>query len=111
MLSPEQAAIVCLERLDAGFFKALGEPARVALLRALILKRRADVGSLAELVPQDRSVVTRHLQVLERARLVRSETEGRHTFYVIDNEGVLSQLKDLVALFESLGPICCPETK
>jgi DNA-binding transcriptional ArsR family regulator len=108
MLSPDRAAVVCLEKLDAALFKALGEPARVALLRALILKQRADVGTLAELVPQDRSVVTRHLQVLERAKLVRGEVEGRHTFYAIDGEGVLSQLKDLVALFESLGPVCCP---
>ncbi|GAA6140657.1 metalloregulator ArsR/SmtB family transcription factor [Hydrogenophaga sp. 5NK40-0174] len=111
MTPAEKAAITCLERLDSGFFKALGEPARVALLRALILKQRADVGSLADMVPQERSVVTRHLQVMERARLVRSEAEGRHTYYAIDNEGVLAQLKDLVNLFESLGPLCCPPGK
>ena len=108
MSTPDRAAIACLEKLDATFFKALGEPARVALLRALILTQRADVGTLAQMVPQDRSVVTRHLQVLERAKMVRSEVEGRHTFYAIDGEGVLSQLKELMALFESLGSVCCP---
>lgn len=108
MPTEEEAAIACLEKLDATFFKALGEPARVSILRALILLRRADVGTLAQGMPQERSVVTRHLQVLERARLVRSQTEGRHTVYEIDGAGVLAQLKDLVTLFERLGPLCCP---
>ena len=108
MDSRESAAAACLEALDTDLFKALAEPARVAILRALILGGRMDVGTLALQVPQDRSVVARHLQFLERAKLLRSATEGRHTFYEINGRGVVQQLESLVALFRSLAPLCCP---
>jgi len=109
MTSPrETAAAACIDALDSAFFKALSEPARVAILRVLVLQGRADVGSIAEQVPQDRSVVARHLQVLERARILRSETEGRHTFYAIDGDGVLEQMKALTTLLQTLQPLCCP---
>ena len=104
----ETAAAACIDALDSAFFKALSEPARVAILRVLVLQGRTDVGSIAEQVPQDRSVVARHLQVLERARILRSATEGRHTFYAIDGDGVLEQMKALTALLQTLQPLCCP---
>jgi DNA-binding transcriptional ArsR family regulator len=105
----EEAAAACLDALDGPFLKALAEPARVALLRVLILRGRLDVGSIAAEVPQDRSVVARHLQLLERSKVLRSSTEGRHTFYEIDGPGVLGQLESLLKLFQKLSPICCPK--
>lgn len=108
MTTRREAAAECLEALDATFFKALAEPARIAILRILILNGRADVGSIANELPQDRSVIARHLQVLERARLLRSSVDGRHTFYEIDGKGVIDQLEKLLALLRKLTPICCP---
>lgn len=105
----EAAAAACLDALEGSFFKAVSEPARVAILRVLILHGRSDVGSIADRVPQDRSVVARHLQILERARLLRASTEGRHTFYELDGEGILSQLQALVKLFQKISPLCCPK--
>jgi DNA-binding transcriptional ArsR family regulator len=108
MSTRREAAAACLEALDATFFKALSEPARIAIIRHLILEGRSDVGSIAAQLPQDRSVIARHLQVLERAKLLRSTNEGRHTFYEIDGPGTMDQLERLLALFRKLGPICCP---
>jgi DNA-binding transcriptional ArsR family regulator len=104
----EAVAAACLEAIDGAFFRALAEPARVAILRTLIVKGRADVGTIANDAPHDRSVTTRHLRVLEAARLVRSTREGRHTYYELDGEGALAHLEGMVALFKSLVPICCP---
>lgn len=104
----EAVAAACLEAIDGAFFRALAEPARVAILRTLIVKGRADVGTIAKDAPHDRSVTTRHLRVLEAARLVRSTREGRHTFYELDGEGTLAHLEGMAALFKSLVPICCP---
>ena len=104
----EQAAQACLDILDTTFFKALCEPARIRVLRELVLKGRADVGSLASGLPQDRSVITRHLQVMERAGLVRSATEGRYTFYEIDAAAILRRLDDMTTLIRRLSPLCCP---
>jgi len=103
-----QAAQACLEILDTTFFKALCEPARIRVLRELVLKGRADVGSLASGLPQDRSVITRHLQVMERAGLVRSATEGRYTYYEIDAAAILRRLDEMTTLIRKLSPLCCP---
>lgn len=106
--SREEAAEACVEILDTTFFKALCEPARVALLRELVLKGRSDVGTIAATVPQDRSVVARHLQVMERAGLVTAETEGRNTFYEIDAAAILERLEEMTGLVRGLRAICCP---
>ncbi|MCU7374995.1 hypothetical protein PEC18_30230 [Paucibacter sp. O1-1] len=56
------------QTLDTAFFRALCEPARVELLAALIAKGPTDINALADAVPQDRSVVSRHLKVPGRRR-------------------------------------------
>jgi DNA-binding transcriptional ArsR family regulator len=100
-------AAACLQAIDGAFFRALSEPARVDILRTLIVKGRADVGTIASEAARDRSVTTRHLQVLEAAGLLRSEREGRHTFYELDGERVLGQLEQLVVVFRSIASTCC----
>jgi DNA-binding transcriptional ArsR family regulator len=107
---PERAsaAAACLHAIDGAFFRALSEPARVDLVRALILSGRSDVGTIAKGTPRDRSVTTRHLQVLEAAGILRSDREGRHTYYEIDGARVLAQLEQLVVLFRTVVPACCP---
>jgi DNA-binding transcriptional ArsR family regulator len=105
---PSVAANACLAALDSAMLKALAEPARIDILKVVIAHGRADVGSIASQLPQDRSVVARHLQVLERAHLVCSTTEGRFTYYTLDGDGVMRQLQSMVSLFTSLRPLCCP---
>lgn len=97
--------------LDTGFFRALCEPVRVEILRQLILKGRADVNTIAEGMPQDRSVVARHLQLMERAGLLYSEFEGRHTFYEIDGPAVVGRMSQVTKALEAVVPMCCPGHK
>lgn len=94
------AAEACAKVLDTLFFKALCEPARISLIQALVLKGRADVGTLANEVPQDRSVVARHLQLMQRAGLLISSTEGRNTFYEIDTRSILGRLEEITSLMK-----------
>lgn len=107
-ISREQAARACVEVLDTTFFKALCEPARVSLLREIVLNGRADVGTIAANAPQDRSVVARHLQVMERAGLLRSTSEGRNTFYDINADSILERLEQMTALIRAVSAVCCP---
>jgi len=76
-----------------------------------VLVGRADIGTIAQTMPQDRSVIARHLQVLERAGVVQSQTEGRHTFYEIDGPSVATRLEQMVALMGALVPLCCAGKK
>ena len=64
----------------AAVFAALGDPVRLKLLARL-----GDGGSitqLAEGLPITRQAVTRHLHVLERARLIEARRRGRETRFV-----------------------------
>jgi DNA-binding transcriptional ArsR family regulator len=61
-----------MEVLNSAFLRALTEPARLELLRVLLLHGPADVATIASHLPQDRSVISRHLKVLEQAGVVES---------------------------------------
>jgi ArsR family transcriptional regulator, zinc-responsive transcriptional repressor len=94
----QEAARRCVAVFDTGFFKALCEPARIAVLRELILLGRADIAAIAARLPQDRSVVARHLQQLAAAQIVKAKREGRHVFYEIDGGAVAERLEGILAI-------------
>jgi DNA-binding transcriptional ArsR family regulator len=103
-----EAANACIEILDTEFFRALCEPARIQIFRQLVLKGRSDIGTIAEALPQDRSVIARHLQTMQRAGLLHAQTEGRHTFYQIDGPAITTRMEQIVNLMRTLMPLCCP---
>jgi DNA-binding transcriptional ArsR family regulator len=97
-MSRQEAARQCVAVFDTGFFKALCEPARITVLRELILLGRADIGAIAARLPQDRSVITRHLQQLAAVQIVKAAKEGRHVFYEIDVSAVAERLEGILAI-------------
>jgi DNA-binding transcriptional ArsR family regulator len=97
-VSRQEAARRCVAVFDTGFFRALCEPARIAVLRELILLGRADIAAIAARQPQDRSVVARHLQQLAAAQIIRASKEGRHVFYQIDARSVAARLEGILAI-------------
>jgi ArsR family transcriptional regulator, nickel/cobalt-responsive transcriptional repressor len=107
-MSRSEAADACLAVMDTTFFKALCEPARLEVVRRLIKLGRADVGEIAEGLPQDRSVVSRHLAVLEQAGIAFSDKEGRRVLYELDGPAMLQKLEGMSAIMRSLQPMCCP---
>ena len=64
----------------AGIFKALGHPARLAMVIALG-KGELCVCELQELVGSDISTVSKHLTVLRTVGLVESDKRGKQVFY------------------------------
>jgi DNA-binding transcriptional ArsR family regulator len=101
-LSRQEAAKQCVAVFDTVFFKALCEPARVAVLQEVVLLGRADVATIAERRPQDRSVITRHLQQLAAAGIVVAEKEGRHVFYKVDAGAIAKRLENILAITHML---------
>ena len=95
--------------LDSRFFKVLGEPVRVEILKLLIQVGRADIGAVAERLPQDRSVISRHLSIMAEARLLSSEKVGRHIFYEVDGIFILQKLEGIVDDVRAYFHACCPE--
>ncbi len=64
--------------LDSKFFKSLSEPVRVQILRYLLLHGRTDIGTIANNLPQDRSVISRHLNLMQEVGILNCEKESRH---------------------------------
>lgn len=106
-MSRQEAVDAAIAVLDTAFFSALQEPARIAVLRRLMLLGRADVGQIAEGLPQERSVISRHLQVLQDAGVVRSTKEGRHRYYQVDGPAVLRSLQAIMESLAAVQPFCC----
>ncbi|HMO31812.1 MAG TPA: metalloregulator ArsR/SmtB family transcription factor [Lacibacter sp.] len=68
----------------ARYAKALGHPARVAILRLLLQKQSCVCGDLVEELPLSQSTVSQHLKELKEAGLIQGEIEGPRVCYCID---------------------------
>lgn len=72
----------------AAMAKALGHPARVAILRHLAGSATCITGDLVDVLPLAQSTISEHLRILREAGLVRGEIDGPRTRYCVDHAGV-----------------------
>lgn len=109
-MSPKRAAACCagLSRLlDPELFKAIADPTRANLLSCLVKCGGAcAVGEIAACCSVDLSVVSRHLQSLERAGLLESRRQGREVLYAVRYAAVVARLRDLADAIEHCAPAC-----
>jgi len=94
--------------LDTRFLKALSDPTRVKILKKLILMGASDVGTIASGLSQDRSVISRHLNTLEQARIATSRKVGRRVFYDIDGPYVVQKVSLILNALEPMAELCTP---
>ena len=80
----------------AALAKAVGHPARVAILRLLARKAACVCGEIVDELPLAQSTVSQHLKVLKTAGLIQGEVSGPRICYCIDPR-TLRRLKVLVA--------------
>lgn len=84
-------------------FAALGDPTRQELLGLLAAAERAPAAALAAPLAITRQAVEKHLGVLERAGLVRTERSGRRVSYAVRTEALAESaawLQDLAAAWD-----------
>ena len=83
------------DRALATLAKALGHPARVAILRVLIERGECICGQIVELMPLAQATVSQHLKVLKDAGLVQGEVDGPRVCYGVDRKAV-RRFKELI---------------
>ena len=105
--SREKAATLCVAAINTDFFKVFCEPVRVAIFSHVVRLGRSDIGTVAQAMPQDRSVIARHLQLMANAGVLHMETQGRHTYYDINGAQLLDHVENLSKLIRQLMPVCC----
>lgn len=93
----------------ARWAKALGHPARIAILELLASKSTCMCGDIVEELPLSQSTVSQHLKELKEAGLIKGEIEGAKVCYCIDEkEWKLAQqwINQLFDRYKS-GSGCC----
>jgi ArsR family transcriptional regulator len=75
--------------------KALGHPARVAILRRLLSHGECVCGEIVSGLPLAQATVSQHLKVLKEAGLISGEVDGPRVCYCVNPKAV-QRIKDLI---------------
>jgi DNA-binding transcriptional ArsR family regulator len=92
----------------AKYAKALGHPARIAILKLLAGRQTCVCGDIVDELPLSQSTVSQHLKELKEAGLIKGEIEGAKVCYCIDEKEWKAAQVWINQLFDAYkGPGCC----
>ena len=86
-------------------FKALGHPSRLFIVETLNNRGELCVCEITDLLGYDISTISKHLNVLKSAGLVKSEKRGNMVMY----ESLVPCLADFLGCFSTLDESAKPE--
>lgn len=72
----------------AMLLKAMGHPARVAIMEHLLKINACIVGDIVNVLPLAQPTVSQHLKELKNAGLIKGSIEGNTICYCIDETGI-----------------------
>ena len=91
----------------ASLAKALGHPARIAILQFLSSQQTCVCGDIVNELPLSQSTVSQHLKELKKVGLIIGEIEGPSVCYCLDKKTLLKARKILGDLLEQATKSCC----
>ncbi len=86
--------------------KALGHPARIAILEYVIRKNACVCGDIVDELPLSQSTISQHLKALKMAGILQGNVEGAKICYCI-NPKVWTELNTLMSHFFKTYTNCC----
>jgi len=95
-----------LQNRIADLAKALGHPARVAILQFLANQNACMCGDIVEELPLSQATVSQHLAELKRVGLIKGEIDGPKMCYCIDKKA-WNEAKTLLSQFMGDVKKCC----
>jgi ArsR family transcriptional regulator len=95
-----------LQNRIADLAKALGHPARVAILQFLAGQNTCMCGDIVEELPLSQATVSQHLAELKRVGLIKGEIDGPKMCYCIDKKA-WNEAKTLLSQFMGDVKKCC----
>lgn len=93
------------EVMEPGFFKALSDPTRMAILA--LLAQRCDpctVSQVAKCCTVDMSMVSRHLAMLRDAGILEARKRGKEVHYSVRYPELVNTLRRIANAIDA----CCP---
>jgi DNA-binding transcriptional ArsR family regulator len=91
----------------ASLAKALGHPARVAILQYLAERKTCVCGDIVNELPLSQSTVSQHLKELKKVGLIKGDIEGPTVCYCVDVKMLNKARKLLTDLFQEVNESCC----
>lgn len=91
-------------------FKAMGHPARIAIIEHLMQVNACICGDLVNVLPLAQPTVSQHLKELKNAGLIKGSVEGNTICYCINGEAVDTLIKyfgKVSSKIKSLNNNCC----
>ena len=81
-------------------FKALAYPARIDIIRYLLVNGLTSYQELCDLFPLAKETVSQHLKKLRKAGLIEMREQFPHSFYKLNDEACVQLLQDIKAFCE-----------
>ena len=91
----------------AGLGKALGHPARIAIIEHLLKVNKCICGDIVDELPLAQATVSQHLKELKNAGLIKGSIEGTAICYCIDTNNWNKYGELLKTFFDKINPKCC----
>jgi len=82
------------QKRTSELMKALGHPARIAIIELLAERETCICGDITDELPLAQSTVSQHLKALKTAGIIKGEIDGVRVCYCLDDDGV-KEIKEL----------------
>jgi Predicted transcriptional regulators len=79
--------------VDFEFYKTLFDPVRSDILVFLVNHGKKNIKEIAENFSQDRSVISRHLDLMHRYNIVLKTKQDRNIYYEVNNGFIVEQFE------------------
>ena len=80
--------------------KALGHPARLAIVEHLLTVNACSCGDIVKMLPLAQPTVSRHLKELKNAEIIKGEVKGNTVFYRIEKQTIKNMSNFLLNMLE-----------
>jgi DNA-binding transcriptional ArsR family regulator len=84
----------------AEILKALGNPARLEIVKILMATPECICGDIVEILPLAQSTVSKHLSELKKVGIIKGSISGNSTCYCLD-EKVIQNIQNFINTIES----------
>lgn len=83
------------QKRTAQLMKALGHPARIAIIELLAERDTCICGDITDELPLAQSTVSQHLKALKKSGIIKGEVDGVRTCYCLNPE-VIAEINELL---------------
>lgn len=98
------------QNATALMLKALGHPARIAIMEFLIRANHCICGDIVNEIPLSQPTISQHLKELKNAGLIKGRVEGNAICYCVNEEsiaGIIGYFGDITNKLNHRAGNCC----